>query len=59
MDTKLFNIIRTSALRLLALRGLRTLCVRRVAFLFNLYKYCKQKLTNNFSYGSENMILHP
>ena len=23
---------------------------------FTLYKYCKQKLTNNFSYGSENII---
>ena len=60
----------TSALRLLALRGLRTLCVRGVAlrapgmlnlnyfwnFPFPLYIYCKQRSTKIFSYGSENMI---
>ena len=59
----------TSALRLLPLRGLRTLRVRRVALqtpgvthsnqfgiCFLLYKYCKQRLTNNFSNGSENII---
>ena len=62
--------LNTSALRLLALRGLRTLRVRRVALwapevtqsklfleFFPLYiVYCKQRSTNNFSYGSENMI---
>ena len=57
-----FNIEDTSALRLLALHGLRTLRIRRVTLrapgvtqsnlfweFFVLYKYCKQKLTNNFS----------
>ena len=55
-----------SGLRLLALRDLRTLCVRRVALqapevtqsnliwdFFPLYKYCKRRLTNNFSYGAK------
>ena len=59
----------TSTLRLLALRGLRTHSVRRVALraprvtqsnifwnFFPLNKYCKQRSTNNFSYGSENII---
>ena len=60
----------TSTLRLLALRGLRTLRVRRVSLrapgvtqsnifwdFFPLYKYFKQRSTKNFSYGSENIIL--
>ena len=59
----------TSVLRLLAMRGLRTICVRRVALrapevsqsnlfweFFPLYKYCKQRLTNNFSYAPEDII---
>ena len=59
----------TSALRLLALRGLRTLRVRRVSLrapevaqsnlfweFFSLYAYCKQKYTINLSFLSENMI---
>ena len=59
----------TSALRLLALRGLWTLRVRRFAVcargvtqsnliweFFTLYKYCEQNLTNNLSYGSENIV---
>ena len=57
----------TSTLRLLAMRGLRTLCVRRVAlrapgvtqsniFWIFSFKYCEQRSTNNFSYGSENII---
>ena len=63
------KLITTSARRLLALRGLRTLRVRRVALrapgvtqsklfleFFPLYIYCKQRRMNNFSYGSENMI---
>ena len=49
--------------------SLRTRSVRRVALrvpevtqsnlfreFFPLYKYCKQRLTNNFSYGSEDII---
>ena len=63
------DIIYTSALRLLALRGLRTLRVRRVSLrepevaqsnlfweFFTLYEYCKQKYTINLSFRSENMI---
>ena len=62
-------ILLTSALRLLALRGLQTLRIRRVPLrapgvtqsnlfgnFFSLYKHFKLRSTNNFSYGSENMI---
>ena len=69
-DEKLhFILYFTSTLRLLALRGVRTLCVRRVTLrvpgvtqsnifldFFPLYKYFKQMSTKNFSYGSENII---
>ena len=58
-DTVLSNIMYKRA-SLACAERLR--CVRRVTQsnlfweFFPVYKYCKQKLTNNFSNGSENII---